>query len=86
MKVGTRFLTEEGSYRHATGEGRANPVVAWIGTGGIDVNAYFSRSMRVHMYVHLCVSYISSLRGSESSKTPVARNTLKSHVLVSKRN
>lgn len=69
-----------------TGEARANSMVAWTGTGGIDVSACFSRAMCVHVHVHIYVSYISSLRGSESSKTPVTRSTFNSHVLVSKCN
>lgn len=84
----TSFLTKKRVTGMQTGEAKANPMVAWTGTGGIDVSACFSRAtyMCVHMHVPICVPYISSLRGSESSKTPVARSTFNSHVLVSKCN
>lgn len=63
-------------------EARMNPV--WVSIRGIDVNSWFSKS--ICMSTHTYMSYSASLRGSGSSKTPTARNTLNSYVLVSKCN
>ena len=78
--MGARFLTEEESYKYEKREASRNPI-EWT------LYIYMCVCVCVCMCVCVCViSCISFLRGSRSSKTPVARSTFYSHVLVSKCN